>query len=186
MNFVGPPPPGFRPYHPKGRSEAEDPCTIAAASATSPWSARRTLRLERRLRSCAPARKPCDAHSVESRAAAPVQVQRDRRAPGGLVAGKGRITPDSAYAFYVGIDWARVAAPGRGAPHPKRHTIAERSIAHIGEARAELAHPMTALLYRRPTQLRRPRRGVPGAAGALSTTYGLAPRRGILWCTSSG
>ncbi len=59
---------------------------------------------------------------------------------------------DSAYSFYVGIDWATTAHQV-SVLDPERHLIAERSIAHTGEALAELADWLTALVGGAPERI---------------------------------
>ena len=60
--------------------------------------------------------------------------------------------PESAYSFYVGIDWA-TAAHQVAALDPERRLIAERSAAHTGEALAALADWLTALASEAPERV---------------------------------
>jgi transposase len=59
---------------------------------------------------------------------------------------------ESAYSFYVGIDWA-TATHQVTVLDPDRHLIAERAVAHTGQALAELADWLTQLASGRPARV---------------------------------
>ncbi|MFQ5948964.1 MAG: IS110 family transposase [Acidimicrobiia bacterium] len=60
--------------------------------------------------------------------------------------------PESAYSFYVGIDWA-TAVHQVAVLDPERRLIAQRSVAHTGEALAEFADWLTALANGAPERV---------------------------------